>query len=115
MVLLDDVVDVRDSRADEQREDESNDIALLGLWACAASSADPAQACPAYPDADVDGVENGQEREAPTNAVDDDPLSCFEELIDNSAKEKQVDNRPLGARNNQQVDTMVGQEGELTR
>ncbi len=40
MVLLDDVVDVRDSRADEQREDESDDIVLLALWACAASGAE---------------------------------------------------------------------------
>ena len=115
MVLLNYVVDVRDSQADEQHEDESNDIVLLALWACAASSADPAQAHPMYPDTDVDGVENGQEQEAPTNAVADYPLSCIKDLIDNSSKKKQVDNRPLRARNNQQVDTMVGQEGELAR
>src|SRR6266481_7362473 len=63
----------------------------------------PTQAWPTHPNADLDGVEYSQEQEAPCNAINDDPFSCIEELIDNNTKKKQVDDRPLGGWNNQQV------------
>lgn len=76
VMLLDNIVDVGDGRADEQGKDESDDIVA------------------ARPDVDVDGVEDDEEREAPVDAVDDNLLARFEELVDNGAEEKEMDNGP---------------------
>lgn len=41
----------------------------------------------AGPEIDVDGVQNGQERETPGDAVNDDALACGEELVDDGSKQ----------------------------
>lgn len=46
------------------------------------------------PEVDVDGVEETQESEPPRNSVDDDTLALGEELVDNSPKQKDVNNGP---------------------
>jgi len=76
VMLLDNVVDVRGGRADEQGKDESNDIVA------------------ARPDVDVDGVEDDEQGEAPVDGVNDNLLAGFEELVDDGAEEKEVDNGP---------------------
>jgi len=76
MVLLDDVVDVRNSRANEQGKDESDDVVSL------------------TPDVDIDGVEEDEEREAPVNAIDDGLLAVLGGLIDDGSEKKEVNDRP---------------------
>ena len=49
------------------------------------------------PNVDVDGVEDGEEREPPADAVDDDLLSALKELVDDGAEEKEVDEGPWRA------------------
>lgn len=46
------------------------------------------------PDVDVDGVEDGEQREAPRDAVDDGSFALREELVDDGSEEKEVDDRP---------------------
>ena len=41
-----------------------------------------------YPDVNVDSVENGQERKAPADTVNDDTLASREELVDDETKEE---------------------------
>ena len=53
------------------------------------------------PEVDVDGVQDRKQGEPPTNAVDNDLLATLEELVDDSSKEKEVDERP---------DPVLGQE-----
>jgi len=74
--LLHDIVHMRDGRADEEGEDEGDDVVLAG------------------PDADVDGVEEGEEGEAPGDAVDDGAFAGGEELVDDRAEQEEVDERP---------------------
>lgn len=76
VVLLDDVVDMRDSRADEESKDESNDVVA------------------AAPDADVDGVEDDEEGETPVYTVDDNLLAGFKELVDDCSEKEEVNDRP---------------------
>jgi len=76
VMLLDDVVDVGNGRADEKGEDESNDIVAT------------------RPDVDVNGVEDDEEGEAPVDAVNDNLLAGFEELVDDGTEEEEVDNGP---------------------
>lgn len=76
MVLLDDVVDVRNGRADEESEDESDDVVATA------------------PDADVDGVEDDEEWETPVDTVDDDLLARLEELVDDGSEKEEVNDRP---------------------
>ena len=49
------------------------------------------------PYVDVDSVEDGKEREPPADAINDDLLSALEELIDDGAEEKEVDEGPWRA------------------
>lgn len=63
-------------RADEQCEHECHDIMVAG------------------PEVDVDGVEDGEEGEAPRDAVNDDGLARGEELVDDRSEEEEVDYRP---------------------
>jgi len=76
-MLLDDIVDVGDCRGDEEGKNEGGDVLLVG------------------PDADEGGVQDAQEREPPGDPVDYDSL-CMGggELIDDSAKEEEVDDGP---------------------
>lgn len=76
VMLLDDVVDVRNGRADEESEDESDDVVATA------------------PDADVDGVEDDEEWETPVDTVDDDLLAGFEELVDYGSEKEEVNDRP---------------------
>ncbi|KAG5977032.1 hypothetical protein E4U54_007147, partial [Claviceps lovelessii] len=48
----------------------------------------------ASPKVDVDGVEYGQQGEAPGDGVDDGCLSTGEELVDDGSKEQGVDEGP---------------------
>ena len=73
VMLLHDVVDVGDRRADEEREDERDDVVSVA------------------PDVDVEGVEEDEERETPVDSIDDNLLAVIEELVDNRAEEKKVD------------------------
>lgn len=74
--LSHDVVNVRDSRRDEKGKDEGDDVMLVG------------------PNVDVDRVEDGEEREAPRDAIDDDALAAGEELVYDSAEKQEMDKRP---------------------
>lgn len=76
VMLFDEIVDVRDGRADEESKDESDDVVA------------------AAPDADVDGVEDDEEGETPVDTIDDDLLSGFEELVDDGSEKEEVDDRP---------------------
>ena len=46
----------------------------------------------------VSCVEDGEEGEAPANAVDCDPVALVEELVDDVAQELEVDQSPNGER-----------------
>jgi hypothetical protein len=46
------------------------------------------------PGVNVDGVEYGEEWEAPRDAVDDDTLAIREELVDDGAEHQEMDERP---------------------
>jgi hypothetical protein len=50
----------------------------------------------ASPQVDVDGIQDSEERETPRYAIDDDGFSAGEELVNDSAKEEKVDERPWG-------------------
>lgn len=76
VMLLDDIVDVRDGGADEESKDESDDVVATA------------------PDADVDGVEDDEKGETPVDTVDDDLLSGFEELVDDGSEKEEVNDRP---------------------
>lgn len=76
VVLLDNIVDVCHCRADEERKNKGPDIVV------------------GPPKVDVDGVQNSQEREAPGNRIDNDMLAIGEELVDDSSKKQNVDERP---------------------
>lgn len=46
------------------------------------------------PHVDVDGVQDGEEGEAPGDAVNDDLLAAVEELVNHGSEEEQVDEGP---------------------
>ena len=48
----------------------------------------------ASPEIDVDGIENSQKGETPRDTVDNYTLTGREELVDNSSKKKNVNQRP---------------------
>ena len=77
VILLDGIVNVGDGRGDQEGKDESGDVMVVG------------------PDGDEDGVEDGEEGEPPRDPVDHDGL-CVDggELVNNSAKKEEVDDRP---------------------
>ncbi|CAG8672670.1 1369_t:CDS:2, partial [Acaulospora colombiana] len=76
VVLLDDIINVADGRADEQGEDERDYVVVVS------------------PNVDIDGVEDCQEREAPSNAVNGDLLARVGELVDDITEQQKVDERP---------------------
>jgi hypothetical protein len=76
VVLLHNVVDVRNGRRHEKREDEGEDSVPHG------------------PEVDVNSIEDGQERETPANAIDDHLFAGCEELVDDRAEQKEVDEGP---------------------
>jgi len=47
------------------------------------------------PEINVDGIEKGDERESPSNAVNNCFLAIGEELVNDSTKKKDVNERPL--------------------
>ena len=76
VVLLHNVVDLRDRGGDEQAEDERQNVPVSG------------------PEEDVDRVEDAKEGEAPVDRVNDDLLAAGGDLEDHRAEEKQVDQGP---------------------
>ena len=46
------------------------------------------------PNMHIDGVQNTQQRETPGNAINDDLFTGGEELIDDSAQEQEMNQRP---------------------
>lgn len=76
MMLLYDIIDVRDSAADEEGSNESKNVMTAG------------------PEIDIDGVENAEERKAPRNAVDDDAFALRSKLVDDGSQKKCVNNGP---------------------
>lgn len=75
-MLLDDVVDVSYGRTNEEGKNECPDVMVRS------------------PQVDIDGIQDGEKREAPRNAIDDDRLSGREELVNDGEKEEKVDKRP---------------------
>ena len=77
MILFDDVVNVGDTRGDTKGQDEGGNVMVVG------------------PNGNKDGVEDGEEREPPGDSVDDDGFCVGGgELINDSAEEEQMDDRP---------------------
>jgi hypothetical protein len=48
----------------------------------------------ASPQVDVDGIQDGQERETPRHAIDNDGLTAGEELVNDCAQKEKMDKRP---------------------
>jgi len=76
VVLLDDVIDVGHCGANKECHDECYGVVV------------------ASPDIDVDSIENSQKGEAPRNTINNYRFSRREELVDNSSKKEDVDQRP---------------------
>lgn len=76
VILLDDVIDVTDSRRDTEGENEGDDVVSTG------------------PDAYVECVENREDWETPSNTIDDDSLSGIGELEDDVSEQQEMDKRP---------------------
>jgi len=76
MVLLEDIVDVRYCGADKESKDEGSDVVRMS------------------PEVDVDGIEDGKERESPRDAINDYSFTIGEELVYDSTEKKKVNKRP---------------------
>lgn len=76
MAFFHNPVDMTDGRAHKERKDERHNIMSMG------------------PNIDIYGIEDQQEGEAPRNAVDDDPLSRREELVDDVSEQQQMNHGP---------------------
>jgi len=76
VVLLDGIVDVSHCGADKESKDEGRDVMRTS------------------PKVDVDGIEDGKERESPSNAIDNYLLTLREELVYDSTEKKKVNERP---------------------
>ncbi len=76
VILLHHIVYLADRRADQEREEESEDIPM------------------SRPKEDVDRVEDAQKGEAPLNRVDDDLFPAGSELEDHGSEEEEVDEGP---------------------
>lgn len=76
VMLFDDVVYVGYGRADEERKYECPHVVV------------------ASPQVDIDGIQDGQERETPRHAIDNNGLSAGEELVNDRAQKKKMDERP---------------------
>jgi len=75
-MLFNHVVDVSYCGRDEERKDESGNVAVVG------------------PQVDVDGIQDTEERETPRDTVNDDLLSTREELVDDGAEKENVNYSP---------------------
>jgi len=80
VVLLDDIVDVSHSGADKESKDESRDVMTSS------------------PEVDVDGIEDGKERESPGNAIDNCSFAIRAELVYDSTEKEKVNERPYEER-----------------
>jgi len=76
VIFLDDIVNVGDGRADEQSKDKGKDV-IVGC-----------------PQIDVDGIEDAEQRESPGDTVNDSTFAFGEELVDDGAEEKDVNQSP---------------------
>jgi len=76
VVLLDDIVDVSHCGADKKSKDEGRDVMRMS------------------PEVDVDGIEDGKERESPGDAIDNYSFTIWEELEYDSTEKKKVNKRP---------------------
>jgi len=76
VVFFDDVVDVSHSGANKERKDESKDVVTSS------------------PEVDVDGIEDGKEREPPRDTINNCFLAIREELVYNSTEKQSMDERP---------------------
>jgi len=70
VVLLDNVINVGDRGTNQERKNKGDNVVFVA------------------PDVNVDSVENGQERKAPADTVNDDTLASREELVDDETKEE---------------------------
>jgi len=66
MMLLHNVIDVRDGGTNEESQEEGDDISTV------------------TPDIDVAGIEDDEERQTPIDSIDDDLFAAIEELVDDS-------------------------------
>lgn len=76
MVLLHHVVNLRNSRSDQKRQDECEDVPV------------------SRPKVDIDRVEHSKQGESPVDRVDDDFFSTGRKLEYHSAEEEEVDEGP---------------------
>jgi hypothetical protein len=76
VVFLDDIVDVSHCGADKESKNESRDVMTRS------------------PEVDVDGIEDGKERESPRDAIDNYSFTLREELVYDSTEKKKVNERP---------------------
>lgn len=76
VILFDDVIYRGDGAGHEKCKYESHNV----MATC--------------PNVDVDGVEDGEQGETPTNAIDDDFLASRGELIDHGSSQQKVNKRP---------------------
>jgi len=76
VVLLDDIVDVSHCGANKESKDESRDVIAMS------------------PEVDVDGIEDGKERESPRDAIDNYSFAIRAELVYDSTEKKKVNERP---------------------
>ena len=76
VVLLYDVIDLTDSRRDQQAQDKCENVPV------------------SRPEKDIDRVEEAKEGESPVDRVDDDVLASGRELEDHRAEEQEVDDGP---------------------
>lgn len=76
VVLLDDIVDLRNGRSDKKGQDEGEDVPVSG------------------PEINVDRVEYTKQGESPVDRVDDDFFTSSGELENHGTEEKKVDDGP---------------------
>jgi len=76
IVLLDDVINVGHSGRNKKSKDEGDDEVL------------------AAPNIDVNGIQDGQKRESPADAINDDSLSFVKELEDYVTEQEEVNEGP---------------------
>ena len=76
VVLLDNVVDLRDGGGDQQAHDEGEDEPVSGS------------------EENKDRVEDAKDSESPTDRVDDNLFAAGSELVYHGAEQQKVDQRP---------------------
>lgn len=76
VILFDNVVDVGNRRGHEQGEDKCDDVVVRS------------------PQVDIHCVENGQQGEAPRDALNDGAVTVLRELVQDSTEEEEMNDRP---------------------